>query len=403
MTPLAAPIRAPSDLGAVSDAHFKLGGRVVYVDARQLVIADAFSQAALWLSPELATQVEAGDLIVVSVQAREHELAAVHVDWRSAHDEPTQTSEFGRVTLASRGAGLAGRSKAKRVIHRYFEEQGFVEVDTPGLARCPGLDAHVNSWRGVRRSDHELFLITSPELHMKRLLSAGLPRIYQICRCFRAEEHGPWHEPEFTMLEWYRAFADWESTLLDTEAIMRRAAEVISDESTRRLLEAPFERITVRDAFASFGGISDALDLANTNEELYYRTMVEHVEPALSVFPRPIFLTHYPLVQAGLARACSDEPRAAERYELYFRGRELCNGFSELTDAVEQRRRFLEELERRSRAAEPTYPIDETFLSALAQGLPPCSGNALGFDRMVAVLQDAGSLRSVFAFTDDER
>jgi len=237
---------------------------------------------------------------------------------------------------------------------------------------------------------------------MKRLLASGLPNIYQLSHCFRAEELGAWHQPEFMMLEWYRAFSDWEATMSDTEEVLRASAQAIAHESTQQLLESPFERITVSEAFATFGGEPDALDLAQVDENRYFEVLVDRVEPALSCYPRPLFLTHYPITQAALAKPSARDPQAAERYELYFRGQELCNGYTELTDAQVQRERFTQELARRTRTGEPLYPIDERFMSALREGLPPCSGNALGFDRMVATLLDLQRLGSVMAFTDDE-
>jgi lysyl-tRNA synthetase class 2 len=191
--------------------------------------------------------------------------------------------------------------------------------------------------------------------------------------------------------------------MADTEALVRVVATSLASEPVQRLLEGPFERISVADAFVRWGGTSSALDLAGSDEQRYFEILINLVEPALARCPRPVFLTHYPLRQSGLAQPCPDDPRCAQRYELYFRGLELCNGYTELTDATTQRQRFIMELARRADTGEPIYPIDENFLTALAHGVPACSGNALGFDRLVAALLEVDRLQSVSCFTDAER
>ena len=394
---------APSDVSTQSEGCLvRIGGRVIYADHEHLVLADAYGQLTLH-GASGTVLASPGDLMVVTARIARGHHQLLGVDSHRSYPEPTQHSEFGRRALTSRGKHLAAKSCAKRAVHRYFEAQNFVEVDTPSVVPSPGLDAHVSSWGAVPLGTRSLFLITSPEFHMKRLLSAGMPRIYQLCHCFRAEEHGSWHEPEFTMLEWYRAFSNWDDTMADTEALLRLVAEAISSEAIQRQLEAPFERISVTDAFATFAGTTDAIELAEADEQRYFELMVNLVEPALSRYPRPIFLTHYPACQSGLAQPCPEDERTAQRYELYFRGLELCNGFTELTDADEQRRRFELELARRAQTGEPTYPIDEQFLAALSQGVPPSSGNALGFDRLLAALLEVDQLQTVYGFSDVER
>lgn len=380
-----------------------VGGRVIWVEHERLVLADALGQLSVAIHPPLVLDsASVGDLIVALVQRVGASFVLLSIEQHFPHPEPTGRSEFGRRAFSSRGRHLAARSQAKRAVRGYFEAERFVEVDTPTAVVCPGLDAFVSSWSGLKLKHDERFLITSPEFHMKRLLSAGLPKLYQLCHCFRAEEHGNWHEPEFMMLEWYRAFSDWHDTMSDTEEIMRSVASVIGDEFTQRALEQPFERLSVSEAFANFCGIADVFTLAKDNESAYFELFIEQVEPRLAAYSRPIFLTHYPLSQAALARPCVAEPRAAERYELYFRGQELCNGFSELTDAAVQRQRFLNELERRSTSGEALYPLDEAFLHALHEGMPPASGNALGFDRMVATILGEDRLDAVLAFSYQE-
>ncbi len=396
------PIRSPSECdGLAIGERFEVGGRVLYVDQQTIVLADAFSRVALQ-SNETPSDIAPGDLVLIDAEFGAERSQALSIERIASCPEPTGATEFGRRALTHRGRHLRARALAKRAIRTYLDARGFVEVDTPSVVPSPGLDAHVSSWGGTEIGQRTLFLITSPEFHMKRLLSSGLPKIYQICHCFRAEELGPWHEPEFMMLEWYRSFADWETTMHDTEEILRTVAVAISDERTQLDLEAPFERITVSDAFSTFGGVKNALDLAETDEASFFDVLVNQVEPALACFPRPVFLTHYPISQAALARPSPQHPGTAERYELYFRGQELCNGFSELTDSATQRKRFEAELDRRTQSSEPVYPIDERFLAALDEGLPPCSGNAVGLDRLVTTLLGLQRLESVFSFTNEE-
>ena len=299
---------------------------------------------------------------------------------------------------------FATRARVVSAIRRFLEDRKFLEVETPSFVRCPGLDAHVHSLAEVHLPDGVYHLITSPEFAMKRLLSGGLPRIFQLARCFRADEHGRLHEPEFTLLEWYRAFASWGSMLEDTEAIVRAVFSALAPERASQLLgDTPFERLTVRQAFQRWAGERDAVRLAALDPDRYFQLWVESVEPGLCNFERPLFLTHYPLSQAALARPCADDPSVAERFELHIQGVELCNGFGELTDAKEQRVRFESELARRRQSGEPVYPIDERFLSALAEGMPPSAGNALGVDRLILLATGASQLSDVLCFTHTER
>ncbi len=241
---------------------------------------------------------------------------------------------------------------------------------------------------------------------MKRLLAGGVPRCFQVCRCFRRGEVGQRHNPEFTMLEWYRAFAGVDLVMDDTEALVRHVAralgagEAVEVEGIRVDLSAPFERLPVAGAFARWAGVSEeeAISLASTDEERFFRLLVDAVEPALARSPRPVFLVDYPAPFASLARLSTADPRVAERFELYVAGVELCNGFGELTDPAEQRARLLHDQAERARLGKPVYPIDERFLAALEEGMPPSAGNALGLDRLIAVCLGTASIGAVTAF-----
>jgi len=233
----------------------------------------------------------------------------------------------------------------------------------------------------------------------------GLSRIFQLAHCFRAGEIGPLHEPEFSMLEWYRAFAGQEEMIRDIEEIVERVVRTLAGVPRLRLADGervevrrPFERLSVREAFRIHAGIRDASDLAGQHPERYFELLVDKIEPALAKAPRPVFLTDYPISQAALARPKPGDPAVAERFELYLAGVELSNGYVELTDAREQRRRFSEERRVRRSSRRPVYAIDERFIDALEEGMPPATGNALGVDRLIALALGAAHISDVLAF-----
>jgi lysyl-tRNA synthetase class 2 len=253
-------------------------------------------------------------------------------------------------------------------------------------------------------ADAPRWLMTSPEYQMKRLLADGWRRIYQMAPCFRRGEVGRRHNPEFTMLEWYRAPGAVADVMRDTEQLAAAVTGGVVRLSGRRIdLEPPLERLTVCDAFARFAGWSrgETLEAAAHDEDRYFRAFVDDVEPALERFDRGVFLVDYPASQASLARTKPDDPALSERFELYVGGVELCNGFGELVDPVEQRERLARDQETRRARGLPVYPIDERFVDALAS-LPPSAGNALGLDRLVALTCGTTEIAGVMAFTTGE-
>ncbi len=293
---------------------------------------------------------------------------------------------------------LERRACAMRTVRAFFDQRAFLEVDTPLVVPSPGLDLHLDAFKleGERR-----YLITSPEYQMKRLLAGGLPRIYQLARCFRRGEEGARHEPEFVMLEWYRAFADAEAAREDTEQLVSfLARELLSGQTQVHVgggaveLAGRWERLTVREAFTRFAGRS--MDELVDDEERFFRVLVEEIEPHLGR-ERALFLTRWPASMASLARLCPDDQSVADRFEAYVGGVEICNGFGELIDPVEQRARLVRDQRARREQGLADYPIDERFLGALEEGLPPCTGNALGFDRVLALLTEARSIADVIA------
>ncbi len=293
---------------------------------------------------------------------------------------------------------LRQRSAIIGAVRRFFEDRGFLEVQTP--VRLPVLAPEV--WiEPEAAGDH--FLQTSPELCMKRLLAAGHPALFQICPCFRKGERGRLHLPEFLMLEWYRREHDYLALMEDCEEMLWEVADSCGlvaprDRVGQALsLEPPWDRLTVAEAFARFGGISpeEALTAGKFEEVL-----VERVEPNLGR-ERPCFLLDYPAELASLARLKPGNPRLAERFELYLDGIELANGFSELTDAAEQRRRFESERQAIARADRNAGPMPESFLLELA-ALPAAAGIALGLDRLIMLLTGSASLDEVVTFVPEE-
>jgi lysyl-tRNA synthetase class 2 len=295
-------------------------------------------------------------------------------------------------------AHLQLRARVLQAIRAFFEAQGYLEVETPYRLPAPAPEAHIEPLPCEGG-----FLHTSPELCMKRLLAAGYPRIYQVCRCFRAGERGGRHLPEFTLLEWYTAGQAFPALMDQTEDLVRTVARAVG--APDRLvyqgqgihLEAPFRRLTVADAFTRYAGRSAADALA---DERFDELMGLAIEPRLG-WDLPVLLHDYPAACAALARRRPADPDLAERFELYIAGLELCNGFGELTDPVEQRARFKDELARRAAAGRRPTPLPEPFLAALAH-MPPAAGNALGVDRLVMLLADTPNIDDVTAFTPEE-
>lgn len=375
-----------------------VGGRVASALGRQLVLADAFASLRVRLAA--GAELAPGDLLVVAGRLARAELTGAEVRERFPRPAPRGDGEVARFTWEGVGRHLLGRAAAFDEIRRYFAEEGFVEVETPARVRTPGLDLHVDAL-GAEGG----YLSTSPELQMKRLLVGGIPRCFQLARCFRKDELGSLHEPEFTMLEWYRAFAGQEAVMADTEALVERVVRrlagkprVLLADGKKIDVRAPFERISVRDAFRRHAGVEDAVRLAEEDDDRFFQLLVDAVEPALAARRRPVFLCDYPASQASLARRSPGDPSVAERFELYLGGVELCNGFGELTDPVEQRARFVADRHARRRARRPVYPLDERFLAALDEGMPPAGGNALGVDRLVALALGRSSIALVQAF-----
>jgi elongation factor P--(R)-beta-lysine ligase len=305
--------------------------------------------------------------------------------------------DVGTDTVAPHKVPLICRSEVLRALRTFFYRHDFIEVETPVRLRAPALETHIDA-----EPTGTCYLRTSPELHMKRLLAAGFPRIFQIGPCFRKDERGPFHHPEYTMLEWYRARGDYMDILADTEALIREVARAVKGDASwtwqgRRVNATKEWRVmTVESAFTRWAGWNP---VTHMDEDRFDLDLVDKIEPELSAIDVPVILKNYPAAAAALARRQPHRPEVAERWELYIAGIEIANAYSELTDPDEQRARFEAAARHRQQAGRPVYPIDEDFLAALPH-LPPCGGIALGVDRLVMLLADTPDINGVTAFQE---
>lgn len=304
--------------------------------------------------------------------------------------------------MATNGTRLAGkrpalemRARVLETVADFFRNRDYLAVETPVRIPHPALEDHIDAEPAA-----EAYLRTSPELHLKRLVAAGYPRVCEIGPCFRRGERGRLHSPEYTMLEWYRADADYRDMLDETEALLECVVRSVNGcprltWQGRRVTVTPIaERLSVADAFRRHAGWDPVADY---DDARFSVDLVERVEPALRG-DCSVALMDYPREAAALARCRAGPPVTAERWELYVGGLELANAFTELTDAAEQRRRFERCASRRAREGREVYPLDEAFLGALAGGMPDCGGVALGIDRLVMLLADAATIEEVRAF-----
>ncbi|TNC52409.1 EF-P lysine aminoacylase GenX [Rubellimicrobium rubrum] len=321
---------------------------------------------------------------------------------------------------------LLARNRLQAALRAWFADQDFLEADPSGLQTSPGNEAHLHAFTaqaiGNDGQPRTLYLHTSPEFALKKLLAAGETRLFSFSHVWRNRERGPLHHPEFTMLEWYRVGAPYEALMEDCAAILRMAAEAAGAATLRfrdRTCDpfAPPERLSVAEAFGRHAGIDllatirpdgspdasalraqaqaagEATSPDDTWSDILSKILTTRVEPHLG-HGRPTILDRFPAAEAALARRAPDDPRVAERFELYACGVELANGFGELTDSAEQRHRFEAEMAEKQRVYGETYPLDEDFLAALAH-MPPASGIALGFDRLVMLATGAPRIDEV--------
>jgi elongation factor P--(R)-beta-lysine ligase len=295
---------------------------------------------------------------------------------------------------------LHSRACKIREVRAFFEGRGYLETETPVLVPSPGLDVHLDAFE-TNGSAKSRYLATSPEYQMKRLLGRGHTRIFQLTRAFRKDEISERHNPEFAILEFYRAGASMATILADTEQLFARitGGSIVRDGAEFAAVP-PFRMFTVAEAFLRYASISEAdmLQLAESDAARFFELLAFTIEPALAVIPEAVVLYRYPSQFASLAKRCEDDSRYAERFEIYLAGWELCNGFGELTDAGEQQLRFEADQRERSARGLPVYPIDERFMAAMRDGLPACAGNAVGLERLLALTLGAKSVAEIMAF-----
>lgn len=290
------------------------------------------------------------------------------------------------------------RARTVQAVRDFFIGKDYLEIETPCRIPAPAPEEHIDA-----EISGDWFLQASPELCMKRLLAAGYPRIFQICKCFRQNERGSKHLPELTMLEWYTSEADYFDMMAQTEDLVRFVAENINSgnhlvyQGNKIDLKKPWPKLSVAKAFKKF--TSTTLEKA-LSEDLFDELMTSEIEPKLGR-KKPVFLYDYPASLASLSMIKSDNPSIAQRFELYIAGLELCNAYTELTDPEEQKKRFEIEQNKRHGLGKRIYPMPEKFLEAL-EFMPGASGNALGIDRLVMLFADTKKIDDIVAFTPEE-
>ncbi len=403
-----------------------IAGRVIE-DEEALLLRDASGFVALSLGsrpgrPEVPRPA-AGDIVELFGSLAGDGLFHVESWNLLAPGRPSLPEDSPNARLFSAGSEpFTRRNRVKAAVRAFFEERGFIEVETPIMVPAAGQEPHIEPFRtrvDGRNRSCDAFLITSPEYAHKRLLAGGLERIFEMARVFRngPEEDGGFHSLEFTMLEWYRAFASSIEIMEDLEQLVCSLARGLRSRHADRFA-APFRRLTLREAFRSFAGVDlepylEGADRSfaekeasaglfglsgdDSSETRYFKILVNAIEPALRSCG-PVFLVDFPASQAALSKVRHDDPLVSERFELYLDGIELANGFTELNDPAEQRRRFEDEGKVKAAEARPPVPLDEAFLDALEHGMPPAGGVAVGLDRLMMVLYDEESLAPLLPF-----
>ncbi|MBI5731769.1 MAG: EF-P lysine aminoacylase GenX [Candidatus Magasanikbacteria bacterium] len=329
---------------------------------------------------------------------------------------------------------LQKRAEILGKIRDFFKSRGYLETNTPLLVKDGGLEPHLNLFETAVSQENGVvwpaYLITSPEYSLKKLLAAGFGKIFQLDKCFRDAE--PWnqsHNPEFTLLEWYRTGANYKDLMDEAEELIKSLLPAASNfkddflnyQGQKIDLKSSWERLSVREAWQRFAGCDLNEFLTHDTmralvlqkgytagaddrwDDLFFKIFLTKVEPPIARLGRPVFLYDYPAQMAALSRLKKDDPRYAERFELYCGGLELANGYGELLDAGEQRKRFEGEIKLRRGLGKKIPEIDEDFLTALREKIPECSGIALGVDRLVMLLTDSKDISEVIFLTFNEQ
>ncbi len=305
---------------------------------------------------------------------------------------------------------LQQRARLLQDIRQFFAERKVLEVDTPAMSQATVTDIHLQTFQTQfvgpdYAAGHTLYLMTSPEFHMKRLLAAGSGCIYQIGKAFRNEENGRYHNPEFTLLEWYRVGFDHHDLMDEMDALLQKilatktAERITYQHAFQRVLKVcPLEAsLAELKQAAALLGLSDIAEPEQDRDTLLQLLFSIGIEPHIGQ-EVPVFVYDFPASQAALAKVNRHDPRVADRFEVYFKGIELANGFHELDDAAEQRRRFEQDNRQRLAMGLAAQPIDEHLLAALVAGLPACAGVALGIDRLIMLALGEDHIDRVTAF-----
>ena len=415
------------------DGATRLVGRLTRIDSVGGTVACESGDWRVVAREAAWADLRVGDIVALRGRGPTAEFAVEEIQLLTPTHRPapsgSMTWEQAESTARGRRDRLSLRSDTMRAIRGFLEAAGFLEVQTPALVSAPGLEAHIEPMAVVSGPDDggesTQFLITSPEHHMKRLLGGGFSRIYQMGKCYRRGEVSPQHQPEFTLVEWYRAYATYREIATDTENLVAHVSQQVLGttmvEHAGRLLDLrpPWQRLTVTEAFARYGGVDlpacgdsevfgrqaraagcDSVVDGDTWEEVFFKVLLDRVEPRLADLGA-VLLQDYPAPLASLSKLKMDDPLTAERVEAYIGGMELANGFTELNDPREQRRRFMAERQRRRGSPAAALPLDEAFLRMLSDGMPPAAGMALGVGRLIMMLTDATAIDTVVAFPNN--
>jgi len=425
------PSRLEWEHKAVAEVNRRFGeiavrGRLLDLDKGQGRIMDESGEVD-FSCENVPTGIKAGDFVEVNGAVGEEGFTVNQMRLLASANGEWSGGDWARFNGTGKRLrqNLYLRARILDAVHRFFNQQHFLAVETPVLGRASAQEEHIRLFSTQYRAEgtkeeEPFYLAPSPELYMKRMLGAGLERIFQISRSFRNGETGAFHNPEFTLIEWYRAYASYEEIMADVENLVAFVAEQVLGKSAivragKEIdLRPPWERITVHRAFARWANIdlgvcATRVDLIrrarelgygsarpeDSWEDLFHKILLERVEPQLAEIGA-VHLVDYPRQLAALARMKEGQPAIAERTEAYIGGVELSNGYTELNDPIEQRRRFMAGARSGFTGEDP--PLDQVFLAAMERGFPPAGGVALGMDRLIMLIAGAAKLDQVIAF-----
>ena len=408
----------PAVTAATATGEVAVRGRLLRLAAGQGRIADESGEVDFVVQTR-TEGIKAGDIVELYGIAAEGVIDVSKIRLLAPCGAAWHRGDWARFYTNGLWKNMRVRAAVLDAVRDFFRDANFLAVETPTLVRASAQEEHIQlfatEYQG-QKAQEQLYLAPSPELYMKRLLGVGFERIYQISRSYRNGEMGPQHNPEFTLIEWYRAYASYEEIMADVENLVAHVAGSVLGRSSvvregREIgLQPPWQRLSVRDAFARWAAVdldacADAESLfrraralgygsarrGDSWEDLYHKILLERVEPELATLGA-VHLFDYPRQLAALAKLKEGDPAVAERTEAYLGGVELSNGYTELNDPVQQRERF-------ARSVQPGgAPVDEAFLAAMERGIPPAGGVALGLDRLVMIVAGASCLDEVIAF-----